>query len=61
MDGAILADALLDPTAAEVAAQSADAGALAAYQDALKEQTARDIRWYGRKHIEVPPAARPHP
>jgi arylsulfatase A-like enzyme len=57
MDGAVLADALVEPTAAEVSGQ-ADAKQLSAYQDALMEQSARDIRWYARKGMK-PPAAAP--
>jgi arylsulfatase A-like enzyme len=58
MDGAVLADALVDPTAAEVSQQVAGRSQMTAYQHALMEQSARDIRWYKRRHIE-PPAAAP--
>jgi arylsulfatase A-like enzyme len=61
MDGAILADALTDPTAAEVSAQTANTAQLTAYQDALMEQSTRDIRWFQKERIEPPPAAKPHP
>lgn len=61
MDGSVLADALLEPTAAEANGQSANASQLRAYQDALMEQSTRDIRWFQKKRIEPPPAARPHP
>lgn len=61
MDGTVLADALLDPSAAEVTAQGANAPAMTAYQNALIEQSARDIRWYQKKRIEVPPTAGPRP
>lgn len=61
MDGAVLADALIDPTAAEVGTQSANTSQLTGYQEALMEQSTRDIRWYQKKRIEPPAAARPHP
>jgi hypothetical protein len=55
MDGAVLADALLDAMAAEVAQQAGGAH-LSAHQDALIEQSVRDIRWYQRKRMEPPPS-----
>ncbi len=61
MDGAVLADALVDPAATEVSMQSGVAPQLTAYQDALMEQSTRDIRWYEKKRIEPPAPAKPHP
>lgn len=61
MDGTVLADALTDPTATEVAAEGANAVAHTAHQNALMEQSTRDIRWYQKKRIEPPPMARPQP
>lgn len=60
MDGAVLADALVDPTATEVSRQ-AGATHMSAYQDALMEQSTRDIRWYEKKGIKPPPSAMVQP
>jgi hypothetical protein len=61
MDGAVLADALLDPTAAEISSQAANASDLTSHQNALMEQSTRDIRWYRKNRIEAPPSATPQP
>jgi len=43
MDGIVLADALVSPTAAEVGGQASLSGPLTAYQDALIEQSLSNI------------------
>jgi hypothetical protein len=56
MDGVILANALLDPTAAEVAAQADLTVALTAYQDSLRQQAAQNIAEDIKGHFMPPPS-----
>ena len=57
-DGVILADALRSPTAHEVLAQERVLDPLVRLQDALREQSAADLRQDALKGITSPPRAR---
>ena len=61
MDGAVLADALLSPSAADATAQSARMATLTAYQDALIEQSAGNVAEDTRDRVVPPPSTPARP
>jgi len=61
MDGAVLADALLSPSAADATAQSALMTTLTAYQDALIEQSASNVSEDTRDRVVPPPSTPARP